>query len=214
MLGFGGIRHPIGVALAGVCVILALLAVPAPVAGTAAPACTGAPAVAVEGPAWTRRPLVTLRVTAPAGVDQLEIANSPDFAGAESRPVSPWCTYGWRLPAGSGDPERTVYVRFPGAADPGAVVATRVWLDREEPVVVRADARWRNRRHGWVLTVRAVDLGAGPAFFETSRRGGTVRRRHEDRATVVTWDRSVIERVRYFDRLGNHTGWVRVRFLH
>jgi hypothetical protein len=215
VFGFGGIRRAVVAALTGVLGVATWTAAPIPIADAAAPApCAGSPSVGVDGGAvWTRQRLVTLRVTVPAGASELEIANTPDFGDAQSRPLSPSCTYGWQLPSGSSDPERNVYVRFTGATDPSAVVSTRVWLDQEEPVIVRADARWRNRRNGWVLTVRAVDLGSGLGLFWTSRRDGTVRRHYAGSDQVVTWDRSTIERVRYVDRLGNRTGWVRVRFL-
>jgi hypothetical protein len=213
VFGFGGIRRTVGAALVGACVALALLAVPPSVAD-AAPSCSGFPAVSVEGGGtWTRTTLVNLRITAPPGASAVEIANSPDFADAQRRPLSDWCTYGWMLAPASPGPERIVYVRFPGAADPAAVSATRVWLDDEEPIIVRADARWRNHRKGWVLKVRAIDLGSGAAWFQTARRSGKVRRSWPQQRTVVSWDRSTIEKVRYFDRVGNHTGWVRVRFL-
>jgi hypothetical protein len=211
VFGFGGIRRTVGVAMVGA-VVTAFAPVVVAAPALATDGCTGAPSVLVNGgAAWTRRSLVELRVTVPSGATEVEIANAPDFSDARLLPLSPSCRYGWRL---DGDPAvamRTVHVRFPGTAAPA--VADRVWVDADEPVVVRADATWSNRRGGWVLHTRAIDLGSGPAWFQTSRRNGSVRRTHPRDRTVVTWDRSVIERVRFADRLGNRTGWVRVRFL-
>lgn len=177
-------------------------------------ACTGSPAVVVAGGAdWTRSRTVELRVRTPVGATRVEIANRPDFADVQRRSLSARCAYSWQLPALDLATTRTVYVRFPGAADPVTAVSDAIRLDGSAPVIVRAHARWRNSRHGWVLTVRAEDAGAGLMWFQVSRRDGTVRRTYGVRSEVVTWDRSVIERVRFADRLGNRTGWVRVQFL-
>jgi hypothetical protein len=177
-------------------------------------ACEGVPSVLVGGGAdWTRRRAVSLRITTPAGAQAVEISDRADFAGAVRRPLSGTCLYPWQLTGSADAAPKVIWVRFPGAADPTAAVSGRIRLDDSRPVVTRAHARWRNRRGGWVLTVRAEDQGSGLMWFQVARPDGTVRRTHPIGADVVSWDRSVIRRVRFCDRVGNRTGWVRVQFL-
>lgn len=186
----------------------------APVVDPPTRACQGGPSVTIGGGGdWTRRRAVRLQVRTPAGAAAVEIADNPAFAGAVRRPLSETCEYPWRLTGTASAVPKAVHVRFPGAADPMSAVSDRIRLDDSRPVIVKAHARWRNRRGGWVLTVRAVDRGAGLMWFQVSRANGSVRRTHSVGDTVVSWDRSVIERVRFSDRLGNRTGWVRVQFL-
>lgn len=176
-------------------------------------ACTGTPYVqAAGGVLWTRRRAVAIRVATPAGTTAVEIAGNPEFWGAQRRRLDARCTYRWTLAdLPDGTPQR-IYVRFPGATAP-TTVSDVLRYDVSPPRVTKAHARWSNRSGGWVLRTRARDVGAGVASFETARRNGTVRRAHRLGRTVVSWDRSVLERVRFTDRLGNRSGWVRVRFL-
>lgn len=178
-------------------------------------ACTaGAPSVVIAGGAtWTRLRAVDLRVRTPAGATRLEIADNPAFVGAVRRALSPHCTYRWELAGRSSGAPKRVYVRFPGAADPTTPVTDGIGYDAAGPLITKAHARWRNARHGWVLTVRAQDPESGIASYQVSKGNGFGRRTYPWRHTIVTTDRSQIERVRFADRLGNRTGWVRVQFL-
>jgi hypothetical protein len=178
-------------------------------------ACTsGSPSVVIAGGAgWTRRRTVDLRVRTPRGATRVEIADNPAFAGAVRRALSRTCSYRWDLRGRSSGAPKRVYVRFPGAADPVTPVVDTIGYDAAEPLITKAHARWRNDRHGWVLTVRAQDPESGVGWYQVSKRNGYARRTYPWRHTVVTTDRSQIERVRFFDRLGNRTGWVWVKFL-
>ena len=102
-------------------------------------------------------------------------------------------------------------MRFTGAA--GYAVG-RIRLDSVAPRITRLEARWSNRRRGWVLTLRGEDVGIGPAWFETAKVDRSSRRRYGWQRTVTSADSSVVALVRVADRLGNRTGWVRVLFLH
>lgn len=178
-------------------------------------ACTaGEPSVVIAGGAtWTRSRTVDLRIRTPYGATRLEIADNPGFVGAVRRALSPRCTYRWELAGRSSGAPQRVYVRFPGAADPTTPVVDGIGYDVAGPLITKAHARWRNARHGWVLTVRARDPESGIASYQVSKRSGLGRRTYPWRHTIVTTDRSQIERVRFIDRLGNRTGWVLVQFL-
>lgn len=187
-----------------------LVGSPTPTAST----CRGVPSVTVDrGAEWTRSRDVVLTVRAPAGATRLEIADNPDFTGAQRRTLSPGCAYRWRLYGRSSRVPQLVYVRFPGAADPITPVVDAIRYDGTAPTIVKAHARWSNARRGWVLTVRAVDDGIGVSAYELSKTSGLGRRTYPQRHVTVQRDRSYLARVRFVDRLGNRTGWVSVQFL-
>ena len=182
---------------------------PAPPASTP---CHGKPTVVVDGgAAWTRQRQVSLEIWVPDEATAVELSADPDFDTYRRVPLSPSCRYPWTLGDVSSPVPQQVHVRFTGTE--GYAVGS-IRLDRLAPRITRLEARWSNRRRGWVLTLRAEDAGTGPAWFETAKIDRGHRRRYAWQRPVTSADSSVVALVRVADRLGNRTGWVQVLFLH
>ncbi|PTL56393.1 hypothetical protein [Paraconexibacter algicola] len=153
---------------------------------------------------------VELRISPPAGATSVLISNDGGFDFAEQRPIAADQRYAWRLPV-SGLAERlprTVYVRFPGSANPTQTYTDDIVLDTTAPAVRTVSLR------GTTLRVSARDAVSGVGFVQVAT-GTTARSRRltarYGKAVKVSRKLGRRPYVRVVDRAGNAGRWVRVR---
>jgi hypothetical protein len=163
--------------------------------------------VTVSGGArWTRTHRVKLTVQAPAGATAMTIANDARFRRARTMPVRRHVA--WRLDRGRREGAHRVWVRFSGSVRGRRTVSYPIMLDTAPPVGrasarVAAPGRWR-------LRLSASDRTSGAAAMQL-RAGRKMLRWRRLRRNIVLRAPSRGLAIRFRDRAGNVSPWIRVR---
>lgn len=161
--------------------------------------------------AFVKSPDVQLRISEPAGATSVLISNDGGFDFAQSRSLAADDNYSWTLPT-SGLSERlprTVYVRFPGSANPTQTYTDDIVLDTTPPALQRVSLT------GTTLRVKARDAASGVGFVQiatgTTKTSKRLTARYGRKAVKVSRKLGKRPLVRVVDRAGNTSRWVRVK---
>lgn len=151
---------------------------------------------------------VTLTIHEPAGATAVKISNDGGFgAAAQTRAIRGDDTYTWTLrSSGAERLPKTVYVRFPGAANENQTFTDDIILDETAPRPLVATLR------GTKLSLKATDNASGVAKVELTKRIGARKivtqayRRH-----IRVRHAGNVRYVRVVDGAGNPSAWKRVK---